>query len=98
MSESLTQFRKQKDLLDYWTAVAVTDNFQRVLAYARASICEGGGLTPDMLAGVNLLATTLVTMIQEEREAPQGYVTGLVHDLQPSRMLKQPPAKPTKTN
>lgn len=97
MSDSLSQFRKQKDLYDYWNAVAVTDNFQQVLTYARSTIAEGGGLTPDMLAGVNLLATTLVTMIEEPNMGMPSYSTGLNHDLQPVRTVNPPaPVKPSK--
>lgn len=82
-------FQKDKDLLNFWTAIAVKDEFQKVVAYSRAAILEEGGLTPEMIAGVNLLATTLVSMINEQPQAPTTISTGLVHDLQVQRNMKK---------
>lgn len=93
MTNSQTQFQKDEALLGYWTAIAMTDNFQKVITFARAAILEGGGLTPDMLAGVNLLATTLVTMVQTQEETAPNYNIGLVHDLQPKRRTAEPKKK-----
>lgn len=85
MTNAQQQFTKDKTLCDKWTAIAVTDDFQKVITYARAAILEGGSLTPDMMTGVNLLATTLVTICNTEEPLPSNYDIGLVHDLQPKR-------------
>ena len=87
MTNAQIQFLKEKNLADKWTAIAVTDDFQKVITYARATLVEGGSLTPDMMAGVNLLATTLVSMCNAEEAPSMNYSTGLIHDLQPKRKI-----------
>lgn len=96
MTNAQTQFQKHKDICDFWTAVAMTDNFQTVVTYARAVIMENGGLSPDMLAGVNLLATTLVSMCETQEPLPSVISTGLVHDLTPQRNTTPPTKKSSK--
>lgn len=85
MTNSQSQFLKDKELCKMWTAIALTDDFQKVVTYARAALLEGQSLTPDMMAGVNLLATTLVSLCDSQEQLPANFNIGLVHDLQPRR-------------
>lgn len=81
MTIAQQQFQKDKELYEKWLAICVTDDFQKVLGHCRASILESGGLNPDMIYGVNLLATTLVSITDTQEPKPLWVSTGLRHDL-----------------
>jgi len=95
MTNSQSQFLKDKELSQTWTAMAGTDNFQKVLAYARGALLEGGGLTPEAIHGINMLATMLVTICDTQEPVSQRITTGLRHDLDLKRSPtgSQPPTK-----
>lgn len=89
MTEAAQQFQKDKPLYEKWMAIAFTDDFQKVLAFSRASILEGGGINADTMHGVNLLATVMVGICETQEPEPPRVGPGITHDLTVTRSTKK---------
>lgn len=59
-------FQKDKELSEWWAAVAHHDNFGKVLTYARAQMLERMKITADELSGSRVLENTLRTLADAE--------------------------------
>ena len=90
MTTARVQFQKQKDLYEMWMAICPTDNFQKVLAHARADLMESGGMSSEMIHGANLLAMTLVTLCDTQEPMSPQINSGLTLDLSVKRNLPNP--------
>lgn len=85
MTQSQTQFLKDKPLSEWWTAIVSMDNFQRVMVHCRAALTESTTLTPDKVDGINSLAGIMTSICEtQEIESPR-IEPKLQHDLSVTR-------------
>lgn len=89
MTQSTQLFQKDKPLFEWWQAVALNENFQRVLIHARSTLLENQGLNPDKIDGVRLLSETLVQLCDTQEIRSPSVTTGLNHDLSVPRTIKK---------
>lgn len=84
MSKEL--FLKNKELSSKWRDMALSDNFEQVLTFARSEISQQGPST-EMLKGAELMAHTLLTLAEPEEVSFLWPKTGLDHmaDKMPTR-------------
>lgn len=95
MSKDL--FLKDKTLAAAWRATAGSENFEKVLTYARSEIARKGP-TQEEFRGCELMAHTLLTLADAEESDFVFPSPGLVHytDSMPKRPEEQKARKQQK--
>ncbi len=93
MTNAQTQFLKDKSLSEKWTAMAFSDEFQKVLIHCRAAITEETTRGSDVMYGVNLLATMLVSICETQEPSSPSIGSGIIQNLAINRTDFPPKAK-----
>jgi len=70
-------FQKDKPLCEWWSAIALSYDFARVIGFARAEMLESNQLNADEMHGINKFASVLVSLIETQEPETATIGTGL---------------------
>jgi hypothetical protein len=93
MSTARDILQKDKDLRDWWDAIAHHDNFAKVLMVARSELMDDPAMNTEQLNGAKALEKHLLSIANLAPPPREPMTSGIKYDLDVTRKSKDKAAK-----